>query len=182
MILFLAMYFELKPSSIEMSLSFLHFSSPLPGIFSFLGWGWGWGADIYAAFFCCCFLFFPQRAYFWKSRSPSRLGVLGTGVGTHFCGPAVTACSAAAFLKHHIYLIIYLCIYLFNFIKQGRRLRLLFRKGYSNFHFRCSFCNSHNHQKKRKIERGRSRNRVEGTCSILQLWTEELPWHQSIKG
>lgn len=57
-LLLLQMYFELKPSSIEMSLSFLHFSSPLPGMFSFLGWGWGWGADIYAAFFCCCFLFF----------------------------------------------------------------------------------------------------------------------------
>lgn len=49
------MYFELKPSSTEMSLSFLHFSSPLPGMFSFLG---GAGGGIYAAFLAAVVFFF----------------------------------------------------------------------------------------------------------------------------
>lgn len=52
--LLLQIYFELKPSSVEMSLSFLHFSSPLPGMFSFLRRG----GEIYAAFFFAAVVFF----------------------------------------------------------------------------------------------------------------------------
>lgn len=92
--LLLQIDFELKPSSIEMSLSFLHFSSPLPGMFSFLGGG----QRFILLFFTAVVFFFLARLFL---KIPFAFtSVLWTGTGTHFCGPAVTAYSAAAFLKH----------------------------------------------------------------------------------
>lgn len=48
----------------EMSLSFLHISSPLPGMFSFLGGGAGGG--VYAAFLAAVVFFF----FFLISENP----------------------------------------------------------------------------------------------------------------
>lgn len=89
--------------------------------------------------------------------------------------------------------LLFLCNVLPFFRKEGRLL--LFKEGYSDFFVIPVTAHRllDSAQKKRERERGkesemegeaggqRKANGVEVTCSIF-LWTEQFPWHQSIKG
>lgn len=169
--------FELKLSSIEMSVSFFHFSSP--NVLPFQG-----AEGLSGVFVVVSVLILEHPvclpSCMWWEQMQKRIPVVLLWLLT----------SPLPFL----------CTVLIFFFFERRGTFCFSRKVILTF-FVIPFTahrllDSAQKKRERETERARkwdgqrqrgrrieeNRNRVEVTCSIFQLWTEQFPWHRSIKG